>query len=477
MEPQREKGDGDVTTPTIVVVGDHVSLTGLVRRAAETSPVPPAVTRVEGYLSALGLVGATGRGLMPTALVGRVEDLNHGELEATAAALRLLAPDTRLVVVAPAHRQAQAQLAVASGFDQFLIEPVTPEHLAAAMGLGRATAAAPAERDATANARTDSMTRAPSAGLVDAADAAETMFAGQIAGASASALSATSAMPGVEASALGDTDLVEQLMRDPRQLRALALRMVGGRLGVEGVGLAGSALDVPAGRTACEVVFAGRSLGLMHAPGSVSGAALEPWAAWLARWLALAEQMTNLWDMALRDELTGAWNRRYFLRFLRNVLSRAANERFRVTVMVFDIDGFKSYNDRYGHAAGDEILRETARLMRSVVREHDVVARIGGDEFGVVFWDAHEPRQPGSNHPTDVRQAAIRFRQAVAAHKFPKLLKEAPGTLTISGGLASFPWDGRTSEELIELADAMALRSKRQGKNALTFGPGADRDA
>ncbi|MEP0764213.1 MAG: hypothetical protein HRF48_15895, partial [Chloroflexota bacterium] len=59
------------------------------------------------------------------------------------------------------------------------------------------------------------------------------------------------------------------------------------------------------------------------------------------------------------------------------------------------------------------------------------------------------------------------------AHRFPKLLHDAPGTLTISGGLASFPWDGRTPKDLLHLADAMALQSKRQGKNAITFGPGA----
>ncbi len=146
-----------------------------------------------------------------------------------------------------------------------------------------------------------------------------------------------------------------------------------------------------------------------------------------------------------------------------------------MTLLVFDIDDFKIYNDRYGHAAGDEILRETARLMQSFVREHDVVARIGGDEFAVIFWDAGERRRPNSAHPQSVRHAAERFQKAIYNHSFPKLAHEAPGTLTISGGLASFPWDGRSPEELLERADAMAMKSKRQGKNAITFGPGAQR--
>src|SRR4029079_13318259 len=127
---------------------------------------------------------------------------------------------------------------------------------------------------------------------------------------------------------------------------------------------------------------------------------------------------------------------RYFHRFLATILERAARERFRLTLLLFDIDNFKGYNDRYGHAAGDEILRETARLMQSVVRKGDVVARIGGDEFAVIFWDAEEPRQPTSQPPQSVLGAAQRFQRAICEHRFPKLLDQAPGTLTISGGLA-----------------------------------------
>ena len=176
--------------------------------------------------------------------------------------------------------------------------------------------------------------------------------------------------------------------------------------------------------------------------------------------------------MAMRDELTGAWNRRYFNRFLKRIVGHARDQRTSVTLMIFDIDDFKTYNDKYGHTAGDEILVETTRLMQAAVREQDVVARIGGDEFAVIFWDAEAPRRAGSRHPADVRKICDRFRKMILAHKFPKLLDEAPGTLTISGGLAAFPWDAKTPEELIERADAMALESKQQGKNAIKFGPG-----
>ncbi len=140
---------------------------------------------------------------------------------------------------------------------------------------------------------------------------------------------------------------------------------------------------------------------------------------------------------------------------------------------MFDIDDFKKYNDEYGHDAGDEILSEVVRLLRSVTRPTDKVCRIGGDEFAVVFHEPEGPRSPDSKHPTTVHAITRRFQQQVISHKFPKLSGCAPGTLTISGGLATFPWDGQTPAELLARADERAMESKRQGKNAITIGPGA----
>ncbi len=281
----------------------------------------------------------------------------------------------------------------------------------------------------------------------------------------------------VDDAELGDVDLIAQLMHDPRGLRDMAIRLVRGQLQQPSLGWAPSPDKVPASHRVMPVNHQGQSLGCLHGPRAVSATLLERWAAWLGHWLAMSEQWSALWDMAMRDQLTGAWNRRYFDRFLEHALRRATLERRRVTVMVYDIDDFKSYNDRFGHAAGDEILRETARLMQSVVRDHDVVARIGGDEFAVIFWEAQAPRRPHSEHPQDVRQAAERFRKALRTHRFPRLLQDVGDRLTISGGLAGFPWDGRTPQDLLEIADQMALQSKHQGKNAITFGPGALRDA
>lgn len=198
-------------------------------------------------------------------------------------------------------------------------------------------------------------------------------------------------------------------------------------------------------------------------------------ARWLAGWLRLRDQQNQLRAAAFTDPLTGAWNRRYFDRFIASAIEQARGARQPVTVLVFDIDNFKQYNDQYGHDAGDDILRETVRLLRSTIRPTDRVCRVGGDEFAVVFYEPQGPRQEGSKHPSSVFAIAQRFQQQILKHQFPKLLNCAPGTLTISGGLATFPWDGNTPAELLGKADQLAMASKRQGKNAITIGPGAMR--
>jgi diguanylate cyclase (GGDEF)-like protein len=182
---------------------------------------------------------------------------------------------------------------------------------------------------------------------------------------------------------------------------------------------------------------------------------------------AVARRTEGLHRLAITDHLTGAYNRRYFYHFTDQLLTRAKAERFRATLLLFDIDDFKQYNDTRGHAAGDEILREIAALMRQVTRKHDIVARIGGDEFAVLFWDAEPPRRPDSNHPQSAYALAGRFMRALESHEFSALGPAGTGTLTISGGLATFPWDGATCRELLRHADASLRQAKTSGKNAI----------
>lgn len=183
--------------------------------------------------------------------------------------------------------------------------------------------------------------------------------------------------------------------------------------------------------------------------------------------LTVAQRTSGLHLLSITDYLTGAFNRRYFYEATDRILLRAQAERFRVTCLLYDIDDFKRYNDTYGHAAGDEILRDTAKMMRQITRAQDIVARIGGDEFAVLFWDADKPRSPNSRPPETAYALADRFRKAVHRHAFRSLGPEARGTLSISGGLASYPWDGKSVRELLSRADAALQQAKDSGKNSI----------
>lgn len=206
---------------------------------------------------------------------------------------------------------------------------------------------------------------------------------------------------------------------------------------------------------------------------------LEQIAPQIARILELQDRHTRLQKIAITDDLTGLHNCRYFKHFLEKTLVKAREQRFPVTLLLFDIDNFKKYNDTYGHAVGDEILRQTGRMMRRCVRDHDVVARLGGDEFAVVFWEKDGPRQPlpGQKYvpaPGRPPQSPVtvfqRFKKLIASHDFEALGSSGKGQLTISGGLAVYPYDAHNAEELIEAADkALMFGAKKSGKNTLSL--------
>ena len=178
-------------------------------------------------------------------------------------------------------------------------------------------------------------------------------------------------------------------------------------------------------------------------------------------------------ELAWTDDLSGLKNRRYFDRSLDDLLARCGEQRRSLTVLLFDIDGFKAYNDRYGHETGDDLIREVAILLKRCTREHDVVARYGGDEFAVIFWDAEKQRIPGSIHPSEPVDVAKRFCKVIREHEFKCLGPDAPGPLTISGGMASYPWDAAGRAELLRAADGALMEAKRTGKNVIRLA-GAD---
>ena len=186
------------------------------------------------------------------------------------------------------------------------------------------------------------------------------------------------------------------------------------------------------------------------------------------------EKIRQLEELAMTDDLTGLKNRRYIWEFSRQIIERAGRNNTRVTMLIYDIDNFKHYNDVYGHAAGDEVLKQAAELMKCCCRSHDVVGRIGGDEFAVVFWDESndedvesERRSAKAEHPKEAIFIAKRFRRELKTAEFSSLGPEGKGVLTISGGLASFPGDGASVQEIFEQADKALLEAKHSGKNRI----------
>jgi GGDEF domain-containing protein len=192
-------------------------------------------------------------------------------------------------------------------------------------------------------------------------------------------------------------------------------------------------------------------------------------------------RIEELEKLVIQDDLTGLKNRRYLYHFLPQILALAEREQLRVTLLLFDIDDFKHYNDAYGHAVGDNVLRQTARMIQRCCRSHDVVARLGGDEFAVVFWDLpaekpelsdnpsseHDRRSAKLDHPRQPLFMAERFCKELQQAAFEYLGPKGKGALTISGGLATYPADAKTAEELLEKADMAMLEAKRSGKNRI----------
>jgi diguanylate cyclase (GGDEF)-like protein len=163
-------------------------------------------------------------------------------------------------------------------------------------------------------------------------------------------------------------------------------------------------------------------------------------------------------QLAITDPLTGLANHRQFYDQLSREIRRAIRYRRPLTLLMLDLDRFKAFNDRYGHLAGDQALRETADVLRQNARSVDLLARYGGEEFAIILPE------------TDLVRAAAhaeRIRSAVASHVFHSQETGQAHQVTVSIGVAALTSATEKIEELVHDADQALYRAKAGGRNRL----------
>ncbi|MBA3538341.1 MAG: diguanylate cyclase [Deltaproteobacteria bacterium] len=173
----------------------------------------------------------------------------------------------------------------------------------------------------------------------------------------------------------------------------------------------------------------------------------------------LAEANSRLGQLAVTDGLTGLYNHRHLHERLTLEVERSQRSGLPLSLLMLDVDHFKQFNDTFGHPAGDEVLRQLARVLADTRRANDVVARYGGEEFAVILVDT--PKFTGA-------KVAERVRERIAAHDFSDAAPRA-SKLSVSIGIATFPDDGADAEGLVRSADTALYAAKRAGRNRVVL--------
>ncbi|HYQ81821.1 MAG TPA: diguanylate cyclase [Anaeromyxobacteraceae bacterium] len=366
-------------------------------------------------------------------------------------------PDMEVVVITHLDRVEPAVRAMKSGASDYLVKPVSPEALQMAVQRALSTRALLAENKAlrshltlfeTCQRITASLEREKLVPMALAALSAET-------GATAAAL----AERGPAGWALAGLHALERVQGE-------ALLSAAGPL-LKGLG---QEVPPPLELPAVEPRFpAPRAVCLPVGDGQqISGAAFlflagdldferAGRAAFLCRHVGLAltalGRLQRVESLAYLDDLTHLYNTRY----LDLALAREVEGGRPFTVLFLDLDFFKSVNDTHGHLLGSRLLVEVSRVLRACVRDEDVLARYGGDEFVAVLVGIDS----GSG-----LKVAERIRRAVEEHRF--LSREgATARITCSIGLASFPEHARSRAEVLDLADRAMYRGKRTTRNVV----------
>lgn len=170
--------------------------------------------------------------------------------------------------------------------------------------------------------------------------------------------------------------------------------------------------------------------------------------------------LLKIQKLAETDGLTGLNNHRKFQERMSELIAVSHREPMRFSLLLLDIDHFKSFNDKFGHQAGDQVLKHLAKLLKQQAREIDIVARYGGEEFAVVLRQC-EPKM--------AVKIAERIRKACDQQKIK--IRDEILNITISIGISCFPEHGADPTTLIAVADNALYRAKEQGRNRVEFEP------
>jgi len=177
-----------------------------------------------------------------------------------------------------------------------------------------------------------------------------------------------------------------------------------------------------------------------------------------SRLLEAAEEKTALQELALHDAMTGLYNRRFLDAAIVREIALSEREQRPLAVIMLDLDHFKNINDRFGHSAGDQVLKALADIMRQTSRESDLICRYGGEEFIAII--------PNMTASQAFERAEI-WRKQLEQNTVNYGGNEIK--ITLSAGIAIYPGHGKNGEELILCADEMLYQSKHSGRNQVSI--------
>jgi diguanylate cyclase (GGDEF)-like protein len=170
----------------------------------------------------------------------------------------------------------------------------------------------------------------------------------------------------------------------------------------------------------------------------------------------IQDMLQKTQEMSVTDGLTNLYNQTHFFLLFRLQLKKSQRYHTCFSIIMFDVDNFKTYNDNHGHLKGSEVLRQVGDIMRRCFRSSDVLAKYGGDEFVIILPDSDK---------VGAFLAADRLREVVEEEPFEGREQQPLGKIPLSLGISSYPEHGRTLEDLLDHADKALYSAKKTGRN------------